>query len=223
MSKTDLKHWFICDLKRGPHKDRFKRVQVSKFGRHHYWSRREFQKLICFDHFLNIATNRAWCRLLSLHEKVYYELVLEFYTTFRHADTTDWTDSEAVKCRLGGEPRSMSHHDLAIALDLGLDDDEDYVTELNSLAVVCFKALYAQLARPGQPPIQLENRLLHHMLAKSFTPAGDSASTLTRWSMYFIHSIRTANHDLHLGSVVARTLDKSDVNMGTLHQGSKRR
>ncbi|CAL1372309.1 unnamed protein product [Linum trigynum] len=227
MSKPNLKHPFIQDLKWGPHQDRFKLVLASSFGKHHYWSRREFEKLHFYDHFLAIATNRPWRRLLSIREKVYHELVLEFYTTFNHKDTTDWADGEAVKFRLGGEPRSMSYHDLAIALDLGLDDDMDYVTELNNPKGVNFKVLYTRLAQPAQRPflagrtkastLQLDNRILHDMLAKSYTPPGDSSSTLTRRSMYFIQSIRTANHPLHLGSVVARTLDKSATQLVTLY------
>ncbi|CAL1410393.1 unnamed protein product [Linum trigynum] len=147
--------------------------------------------------------------------------------TFKHEDTEDWTDGEAVKFRLGGAPRSMSYHDLATALDLGLVDDKDYVTELNDPVGVNFKTLYTRLAQPGQRPfvagrtkastLHLDNRILHHMLAKSYTPAGDSASTLTKRSMYFIQSIRQANHPLHLGSVVAKTVEKSASQLGTLH------
>ncbi|CAL1368747.1 unnamed protein product [Linum trigynum] len=227
MSKPELKHPFIRDLKRGPHKDSFKRVLASKFGKHHYWSRREFEKLHGYKHFLAISTNRTWLRMLSIREKVYHELVLEFYTTFWHEDTTEWADSKAVKFRLSGEPRSMSYHDLAVALELGLDDDEDNVTELHNLESVNFKVLYTLLAQSGQPPfhagrmkastLQLDNFILHNMLGKSFTPAGDSASTLTRRYMYFIHSIRTADHPHHLGSMVAKTLDKSALQLGTLH------
>ncbi|CAL1411955.1 unnamed protein product [Linum trigynum] len=109
----------------------------------------------------------------------------------------------------------MSYHDLAFALDLGLDDDKDYVTVLNDPVGVNFKTLYTRLAQPGQRPfvagqtkastLQLDNRILHHMLANSYTPAGDSANTLK------------ANHPLHLGSVVARTLDKSATTLGTVH------
>ncbi|CAL1411059.1 unnamed protein product [Linum trigynum] len=113
------------DLKRGPHQDSFKRVLASSFGKHHYWSRREFEKLHCYDHFLAIATNRPWRRLLTIQEKVYHELVLEFYTTLKHEDTMDWADGEAVKFRLGGAPCSMSNHNLATALDLGVDNDRD--------------------------------------------------------------------------------------------------
>ncbi|CAL1361017.1 unnamed protein product [Linum trigynum] len=227
MSKPDLKHRFIRDLKRGLHKDRFKRALASKFGRHHYWSRREFETLNCYEHFLAIATNRTWCRLLSVRVKVYHELVVEFYTTFQHEETTDWANNETVKFGLGGEPRSMSYHDLAVSLDLDMVDVKDYVTELTNPDGVSLKALYTRLAQAGQNPfhvgrtkastLQLENRILHHLLAKSFTPSGESSSTLTRRSMYFIHSIRTANHDLHLDSVVARTLDKSDITLGALH------
>ncbi|CAI0379152.1 unnamed protein product, partial [Linum tenue] len=41
MTKPDLKHAFIRDLKRGPHQDRFKHVLACSFGQHHCWSRRE--------------------------------------------------------------------------------------------------------------------------------------------------------------------------------------
>ncbi|CAL1379381.1 unnamed protein product [Linum trigynum] len=193
----------------------------------HYWSRREFEKQNCYDHFLAIATNRPWRRLLSIREKVYHELVLEFYMTFKHEETEDWADGEAVKFRLGGAPRSMSYHDLATALNLGLEDDGDYITELKDPVGVNFKTLYTRLAQPGQPPfvagrtkastLQLDNRILHHMLAKSYTPTAESASTLTKRSVYFIQSIRQTDHPLHLGSVVARSFDKSASELRSLH------
>ncbi|CAL1393238.1 unnamed protein product [Linum trigynum] len=152
MTKPDLKHPFIRDLKRGPHQDRFQRVLAYSFGQHHFWSRREFEKLHCYEHFSAIVTNRPWRRLLCIREKVYHELVLEFYTTFKHEETEDWADGEAVKFRLGGSPRSMSYHDLATALGLGLADDRDYVTELSDPVGVNFKTLYTCLAQPGQRP-----------------------------------------------------------------------
>ncbi|CAL1381061.1 unnamed protein product [Linum trigynum] len=130
MTKPDLKHPFIRDLRRGPHQDRFKSVMACQFGQYHCWSKREFEKLHCYEHFSAIVTNRPWCRLLCICEKVYHELVPEFYTTFQHADTENGKDGEAIKFRLGGAPRSMSYHELATALDLGMVDDRDYVTEL---------------------------------------------------------------------------------------------
>ncbi|CAI0429556.1 unnamed protein product, partial [Linum tenue] len=95
-------------------------------------------------------TNRTWRRLLTICEKVYYEPVLEFYTTFRHTPTTDWKDGTAVRFRLGGAPRSMSYHELAEALDLDLDDGADYITEVNDPPEVDFMRLYTRLAKPGQ-------------------------------------------------------------------------
>ncbi|CAL1407101.1 unnamed protein product [Linum trigynum] len=128
MTKPDLKHPFIRDLKRGPHQDLFKSVLACSFGQHHCWSRREFEKLHCYEHFSAIVTNRPWRRLLCICEKVYHELVLEFYMTFKHEETEDWADGEAVQFRLGGAPRFLSYHDLATALGLSLADDRDYVT-----------------------------------------------------------------------------------------------
>ncbi|CAL1359919.1 unnamed protein product [Linum trigynum] len=227
MTKPDLKHPFIRDLKRGPHQDRFKSVMACKFGQHHCWSKREFEKLNCYEHFSAIVTNRPWCRLLCIREKVYHELVIEFCTTFKHADTEDWKDGEAVKFRLGGAPRSMSYHELATALGLGLADDEEYITKLTKPEGVDFRTLYTYLARPGQRPfaagktkastLQLDNRILHHLLAKSYTPASDSDNAITRRAMYFIQSMRQEDHLLHLGSVVARTFDKSASELKKLH------
>ncbi|CAL1377272.1 unnamed protein product [Linum trigynum] len=228
MTKPDPKHPFIRDLKRGPYQDRFKHVLACSFGQHHCWSRWEFEKLHCYEHFSAIVTNRPWRRLLSIREKVYHEPVLEFYTTFKHTSTEDWTNGAAVKFRLGGAPRSMSYHELATALDLGLADGEDYVTELNDPVGVNFKMLYTRLAQPGQQrpfvagktkasTLQLDNRLLHHLLAKSYTPASDSANAITRRALYFIQSIRQADHPLHLGSVVARTFEKSASELKSLH------
>ncbi|CAL1411874.1 unnamed protein product [Linum trigynum] len=225
MTKPDLKHPFIRDLKRAPHQDRFKSVLACSFGQHHCWSRREFEKLHYYEHFSAIVTNRPWRRLLSIREKVYHELVLEFYTTFKHEETEDWADDEAVKFRLGGAPRSMSYHDLVTAL--GLADDREYVIELTEPEGVNFKTLYTRLAQPGQRPfvagrtkastLQLDNRILHHLLAKSYTPPSDSASAITRRAMYFIQPMRQGDHLLHLGSVVARTFDKSASGLKSLH------
>ncbi|CAL1388132.1 unnamed protein product [Linum trigynum] len=199
MTKPDLKHPFIRDLERGPHQDHFKSVMACSFGQHHCWSRREFEKLHCYEHFSAIVTNLPWRRLLCIHEKIYHDLVLEFYTTFKHEVTEDWTDGEAVKFRLGGAPRSMSYHDLGTALGLGLADDREYVTELTEPEGVNFKTLYTRLAQPRQRPfmagrtkasaLQLDNRILHHLLAKSYTPASDSASIITKRAMYFIQSM----------------------------------
>ncbi|CAL1359738.1 unnamed protein product [Linum trigynum] len=138
--------------------------------------------------------------------------MLEFYTIFKHEGTEDWVDDEAVKFFLGGAPRSMSYHNLATTLELGLADDREYVIELSDPVGVNFKTLYTRLAQPGQRPfiagrtkvstLQLDSRILHHLLAKSYTPAGESSSTITRRAMYFIQSMRQADHLLHLGSVV---------------------
>ncbi|CAL1381469.1 unnamed protein product [Linum trigynum] len=121
----------------------------------------------------------------------------------------------------------MSYHEQAAALDLGLVDDRDYVTELLEPEGVNFKTLYTRLARPGQLPfsagktkastLQLDNRILHHLLAKSYTPASDSASAITKRAMYFIQSMHQRDHPLHLGSVVARTFDKSASELKKLH------
>ncbi|CAL1361186.1 unnamed protein product [Linum trigynum] len=139
----------------------------------------------------------------------------------------NWKDGEAVKFRLGGEPRSMSYHELATALGLGLVDDRDYITELIELEGVNFKTLYTRLARPGQDPfsagktkastLQLDNRILHHLLTKSYTPASNSASAITKRAMYFIQSMRQRDHPLHLGSMVTRTFDKSASELKKLH------
>ncbi|CAL1408180.1 unnamed protein product [Linum trigynum] len=227
MTKPNLRHQFVQDLRRGPHQERFKNVLACKFGQHHCWSKRELEKLNCYEHLSPVVTNRYWRRLLSIREKVYHELVLEFYTTFEHAYTEDWKDGEAVKFRLGGEPRSMSYDELANALGLNLVDDRDYITESAKLAGVDFGTLYTSLARPGQLPfkagktkastLQLDNRILHHMLAKSYTPASDSASAITKRAMYLIQSMRRRDHPLHLGSVVARTFDKNASELKKLH------
>ncbi|CAL1389025.1 unnamed protein product [Linum trigynum] len=218
MTKPELKHPFVRDLKRAP----------TLIGLSASWrSRREFEKLNCYDHFSAIVTNRPWRRLLSIRETVYHELVLEFYTTFKHEETEDGADDEAVKFRLGGAPRSMSYHDLATALKLDLDDDREYVTELSDPVGVNFKMLYTRLAQLGQRPfvagrtkvstLQLDNRILHHLLAKSYTPAGESSSTITGRALYFIQSMRQADHLLHLGSVVARTFTKTASELKSLH------
>ncbi|CAL1402913.1 unnamed protein product [Linum trigynum] len=55
------------------------------------------------------------------------------------------------------------------------------------------------------------------MLAKSYTPASDSASAITKRSLYFIQSMRQRDHPLHLGSVVARTFEKSASELKKLH------
>ncbi|CAL1381360.1 unnamed protein product [Linum trigynum] len=60
-----------------------------------------------------------WCCLLSLHDRVYYELVVEFYSTFDHTETTDLKNNEAIKFRLGGEYHSMSYHEFAATFNLG--------------------------------------------------------------------------------------------------------
>ncbi|CAL1388025.1 unnamed protein product [Linum trigynum] len=226
MSKPDLKHPFIRDLKRGPAQDRFKQVLKCPFGQHHCWSKREFRTLHCYEQLSAAVTNHPWRRLLSICEKVYYEPVLEFYTTFKHTPTDDWRDGAAVKFRLGGAPRFMSYHELAEALDL--DDGADYVTEVNDPPEVDFRRLYTRLARPGQTrpfsagrtkatTLQLDNRLLHHLLEKSYTPASDSASTITKRALYLIQSIRQHDHPLHLGSVVARTFEKTASELKSLH------
>ncbi|CAL1401788.1 unnamed protein product [Linum trigynum] len=227
MTKPNLRHQFVQDLRKGPHQDRFKNVLACKFGQHHCWSKRELEKLNCYKHLSSIVTNRYWRRLLSIREKVYHELVLELYTTFKHAAMKDWKDGEAVQFRLGGEPRSMSYNELATALGLGMVDDRDYIIELLEPEGVNFGTPYTRLARRGQLPfragktkastLQLDNRILHHMLAKSYTPASDSVSAITKRAMYRIQSMRQRDHPLHLGSVVARTFDKSASELKKLH------
>ncbi|CAL1402943.1 unnamed protein product [Linum trigynum] len=200
MSKPNLRHQYVQDLRRGPHQDRFKNVLACKFGQHHYWSKRELETLNCYEHLSPVVTNRYWRRLLSIREKVYHELMLEFYTTFEHAATDDWKDEKAVQFWLGGVPRSMSYDELANALGLNLVNDRNYLTESAEPAGVDFGRLYYSLARPRQLPfkagktkastLQLDNRILHHMLAKSYTPSSDSASAITKRSLYFIQSMR---------------------------------
>ncbi|CAL1368885.1 unnamed protein product [Linum trigynum] len=227
MSKPNLRHQFVQDLRRGAHRDRFQNVLACKFGQHHYWSKRELEKLNCYEHLSPVVANKYWRRLLSILGTVYHELVLEFYTTFKHAATADWKDEAAVQFRLGGEPRSMSYDELADALGLNLVNDRDYITEIAEPDRVDFGRLYFSLARPHQLPfkagktkastLQLENRLLHHLLTKSYTPASDSASAITKRSLYFIKSMRQRDHPLHLGSVVARTFKKSASELKRLH------
>ncbi|CAL1353819.1 unnamed protein product [Linum trigynum] len=196
MSKPNLRHQFVQDLRRGPHRDHFQNVLACKFGQHHYWSKRELEKLNCYEHLSPVVTNCYWRRLLSIRVKFYHELVLEFYTSFKHAATDDWKNEAVVQFRLAGEPRSMSYDELADALGLNLVNNRDYVTEIAEPDRVDFGRLYFSLARPRQLPfkagktkastLQLENRLLHHMLAKSYTPASDCASAITKRSLYFI-------------------------------------
>ncbi|CAL1388079.1 unnamed protein product [Linum trigynum] len=228
MAKPNFQHPFIRDLRRGPTAEHFKEVAETPFGSHHCWSKREFRRLHCYEQLSAAVANTAWRRLLQLCEKVYYEPVWEFYTTFKHNTTDNWQDGTAVQFRLGGVPRSLSYHELAEALDLDLDDREDYVTEVNEPPEVDFGRLYTSLARPGQTrpfrsgrtkasTLQIDNRLLHHLLAKSYTPAADSAGAITKRSLYFLHSIRQRRHPLHLGSVVAKTFEKTATELKSLH------
>ncbi|CAL1391442.1 unnamed protein product [Linum trigynum] len=228
MVQPNFQHPFIRDLRRGSTGERFKKVVETPFGAHHCWSKREFRELHCYEQISAVVANTAWRRLFQICETVYYEPVWEFYTTFKHNSTTRYHDSTAVQFRLGGVPRSLSYHELAEALDLDLDDSRDYVTEVTEPPEVDFKRLYTSLAQPGQTrpfksgrtkaaTLQIEYRLLHHLLAKSYTPAYDSAGHITKRPLYFLDSIRQRRHPLHLGSVVAKTFEKTATELKSLH------
>ncbi|CAL1401001.1 unnamed protein product [Linum trigynum] len=139
-----------------------------------------------------------WRCLLALHDQVYFELVIEFYSTFEHTETEDWRDRGAIKIRLGGEYPSMSYHDLAAAFDLVPVDSNDFVVEVANPSGCLFLTVYHQLARPPYDTVadgftaghtkastlQTEYGLLHHLLTKSYNLTSESASTLTKWSLY---------------------------------------
>ncbi|CAL1395801.1 unnamed protein product [Linum trigynum] len=86
-----------------------------------------------------------WCHLLALHERVYYELVIKFYSTFDHAETTDWKNYGAIKFRLSGDYHYMSYHDFA-AFALVPDYTDNFVVEIANPDIVSFPTCYRQLA-----------------------------------------------------------------------------
>ncbi|CAL1354321.1 unnamed protein product [Linum trigynum] len=160
-------------------------------------------------------------RLLYLAEPIYQELLWEFYSTFEHFQTHAGEHGNAIQFRLGGESYSLNYDDFGRALGLLPPFACHLAIEENNSPIfrdqqfferICLPEFAGPVFTPGYTTatqLRPEWRILNQLLGKSYTPSDGSTSHLQLRTLHCLHSISQEEDNLHLSSLIARTVAKA--------------
>lgn len=146
----------------------------------------------------------AWIRLFQIYEPIFRELVMEFFSTFAFNHRSTDFHEDTLTFQLGGEPRSMSLVEFAIAVGLYTEDETanpHFLDHLLSARVQKFNAM--ELAehwglvgnfdfggRPSYTHIRNpRHRLIHRLLAFSIAARREGPEKVHQPDMFYLGCI----------------------------------
>ncbi|GKE24142.1 hypothetical protein Tco_1435654 [Tanacetum coccineum] len=94
-------------------------------------------------------TSRAWRHLFDIRGPLVYELILEFFSTFRFGEVvTDLDTAGALQFQLGGVKRHMSWREFILALGLYIAED----MQTDPILRLCHRLIACSIAGRSQAP-----------------------------------------------------------------------
>ncbi|CAL1388773.1 unnamed protein product [Linum trigynum] len=195
-------------------------IRRRKVVPHHYLDWRVFEELGAREAMEAAICAFSWLRLLCLAEPVYQELLWEFYSTFEHFRTHAGAHGNAIQFRLGGEFYSLSYDDFGRALGLlppfpchlAIEElDSPIFRDQQFFERICLPEFAGAVFTPGHTTatqLRPEWRIINQLLGKSYTPSEGSTSHLQLRTLHCLHSMSHEVDNLHLSSLIARTVAK---------------
>ncbi|CAL1409863.1 unnamed protein product [Linum trigynum] len=209
-----------------------KDIRRRKVVQHHYLDWRVFEELGAREAMEAAIRAYSWRRLLCLAEPIYQELLWEFYSTFEHFRTHTGAHDNAIQFRLGGEFYSLSYDDFGRALGLLPpfachleieEPDSPIFWDQQFFERICLPEFSGAVFTPGYTTatqLRPEWRIINQLLGKSYTPSEGSTSHLQLRTLHCLHSMSHEVDNLHLSSLIARTVVKASRCVRPLACGS---
>ncbi|CAL1394508.1 unnamed protein product [Linum trigynum] len=195
-----------------------KDIRRRKLVKHHYLDWRVFEELGAREAMEAAIRAYSWRRLLCLAEPTYQELLWEFYSTFEHFQTHAGSHGNAIQFGLGGEFYSLSYDDFGRALGLlpsfachlAIEEpDSPIFRDQQFFERICLPEFSGAVFTPGHTTatqLRPEWRIINQLLGKSYTPSEGSTSHLQLRTLHCLHSMSHEVENLHLSSLIARTV-----------------
>ncbi|CAL1412133.1 unnamed protein product [Linum trigynum] len=172
-----------------------------------------FSLFRCRAAMTEVLSHPRWRQILTMVEEIYYELCVEFYSTFSHIVPASKKIRPRVEFMLGGQPRMLSYDDFAQAM--GLDPthmtmterqysvDFDYQIVFHALSHSEHKSDEFTGSRTNAVKLKNELRILHTLLTHSVVPSSQSGHLMTNRGLVALYSMRSPTEPIHMGSLIA--------------------
>ncbi|CAL1360186.1 unnamed protein product [Linum trigynum] len=210
----NLEHDFISYLVNHPDfGDKFACQSGSPIGPHWRLDLDMFKLFRCRAAMTGVLGHPQWRQLLTMHEEIYHELCVEFYSTFSHIVPASKKSRSRVEFMLGGQPLVLTYNAFAQAIGLNTDHitmmERQYTVDFNYQGA--FRALCRQEheqdefegSRTNAVRLKTQWRILHTLLTRSVVPNLQSGHLMTNRGLIALYSMRSSAELIHLGSLIA--------------------